>query len=100
MRNTLKNKKDIDTIFSSGKSLYDKLILIKWIDSSDTKFLFAVSSKKFPRAVDRNRIKRIMRESASKLNISGKSIAIVYRGESISTFADINKSILKLINLC
>lgn len=96
MKNTLKNKSEIDSLFKNGKYISDNIIMIKWLDSSDTKFLFAVSSKKFKRAVDRNKVKRLMRESVSKLSIVGKSIAIVLVGDSLPTFNEINKSITKL----
>ena len=96
MKNTLKNKAVIDNLFATGKSVSDKIVMLKFVDSTETKFLFAVSSKKFKRAVDRNRIKRLMRESASKVSIIGKNVAFVYRGDGIPTFSEINKSITKL----
>jgi ribonuclease P protein component len=101
MKNTLKNKADIDNLFSVGKYLTDKLITIKWINSSDTKVLFAVSSKNFKKAVDRNRIKRLMRESVSNnlptSSMSGKYIAFIFRGNIVSSFEEVNKSIKKLL---
>ncbi len=96
MKNTIKNKSDIDNLFKNGKSTYDNLIMLKWVDSTDTKYLFAVSSKKFKRAVDRNRVKRLMRESVSKISIRGKSIAFILRGDIVPTFNEINKSISNL----
>lgn len=97
MKNTLKNKADIDNLFAVGKYTTDKIVTLKWVDSTDTKFLFAVSSKKFKRAVDRNRIKRLMRESVSKLSISGKTVAFIFRGDVVPSFTEINNSITKLV---
>lgn len=97
MKNTLKNKKDIDNLFSVGKYTSDKFITIKWLDSTETKFLFAVSSKKFKRAVDRNRIKRLLREATSKLVINGKTIAFIFRGDNVPTLSEVSNSINKLI---
>jgi len=57
----LKNKSEIDKLFKTGKSVSSGVVLAKVINSSSG-FVFAVSSKKFKRAVDRNRIKRLMRE--------------------------------------
>lgn len=96
MKNTLKNKAEIDNLFMNGKTISDRLIMLKWVDSTETKFLFAVSSKKFKRAVDRNRVKRLMREVASKLSIKGKIIAIILRGDTIPTFKEMSNSINKL----
>lgn len=95
----LKDKSVIDNLFAKGKSISNDLIVLKFVNSSDTKFLFAVSSAKFKRAVDRNRIKRLMKESTRKLldNVSNKTIAIIYRGSEVSNFDDINKSITDLI---
>lgn len=83
----------------NGKTISDKLIMIKWVESDETKFLFAVSSKKFKRAVDRNRVKRLMREVSSKLSIKGKTIAFILRGETVPTFIEISNSISKLIKI-
>lgn len=96
MKNTLKNKSEIDALFSGGKSISDNVISIKYIDSSDCRFMFAVSSKKFRKAVDRNKIKRLMRESASKLSKKNKYIAFIYKGEGIPDYETINNSINKL----
>lgn len=94
----LRDKSVIDKIFAKGKSVSNSLIMLKFIDSDESKFLFAVSSAKFKKAVDRNRIKRLMKESIRDLviNISGKSIAIVYRGVDVPKFEDVKKSIVEL----
>lgn len=99
MKNTLKNKAEIDNLFVNGKTISDKLIMIKWVESTETKFLFAVSSKKFKRAVDRNRVKRLMREVASKLEIKNKSIAFILRSETIPTIIEMSESINKLTKI-
>jgi len=97
VKNSLKNKAEIDNLFVVGKYATDKLVTLKWVNSVDTKFLFAVSAKKFKRAVDRNRIKRLMRESVSKLSINGKTVAFIFRGDAVPSFNEINNSINKLI---
>lgn len=95
----LKDKSVIDNLFASGKTISNEFIMLKFVNSTDPKFLFAVSSTKFKRAVDRNRIKRLMKESTRNLltETSGKTIAIVYRGTDVPTFDTINKSITDLI---
>ena len=95
----LRNKSEIDNLFEVGKYTSNGIIMLKSLDSDSTKFLFAVSSKKFKRAVDRNRIKRMMKESVRDLNIIGKNIAIVYVGKDVPTFEVMNKNIKSMLNV-
>jgi ribonuclease P protein component len=94
----MRGKSDIDNLFEKGKYLSDGFVMIKFLDSESTKFLFAVSSKKFKRAVDRNKIKRYMKESVRGLIVSKKNIAIVYVGVGVPELSDIKESITKLLN--
>src|SRR5450631_2205140 len=62
----LKSRKQIDSLFESGKKIMVfpiRLIYHHVSGGSEIKAGFTVSSKNFPRAVDRNRIKRLCRES-------------------------------------
>lgn len=96
--NILKNKLVINELFEKGKYLSNGIVMIKFLESESNGFLFAVSSKKFKRAVDRNRIKRLMKESVRNLNINNKNIAFVYIGESVPTLVDVNESMTKIIS--
>jgi ribonuclease P protein component len=91
MKMSIKNKKVIDNIFKIGKSISRGSILVKIIDSGDG-FVFAVSSKKFKRAVDRNKIKRLMRESVKGFS-TNKGIALIYIGNEVPNFNDVKNSI-------
>jgi ribonuclease P protein component len=63
----LKSRKTIEDLFKDGKSFSNFPFRVLWkFTSASTAPLqtgFAVSSKNFKRAVDRNRIKRLMREA-------------------------------------
>jgi ribonuclease P protein component len=62
----LKSRKEIDRLFESGKkiSIFPFRLLYRTETAGrQMKAGFTVSSKNFPRAVDRNRIKRLCRES-------------------------------------
>lgn len=97
MKGTLKNKTVIDTLFKTGKTRSDGVIMVKSMVSDVPGILVAVSSKKFPRAVDRNRIKRLIRESLKGVDIGNRAIAVVYLGNTLPTFDIIKSSIFKLI---
>lgn len=65
----LKSEKVIKDLFEKGSSFYlypFKIFFVKSTIASDTEFpqvLFSVSKRNFKRAVDRNRIKRQLREA-------------------------------------
>ena len=96
MRMSLKIEKEISKLFEIGKSVSGGLVFSKVLDSNESKFVFTVSKKKFKRAVDRNRIKRLMREVVRKEKISGKNIAFIFVGKELPTYNEVEKSI-KLI---
>ncbi|MFN6038189.1 MAG: ribonuclease P protein component [Bacteroidota bacterium] len=62
----LKSKKQIDALLKNGafKTYFPLKVYISKINAegSNVRFLVAVPKKKFPSAVDRNRVKRIIRE--------------------------------------
>lgn len=63
----LTSKKDIGTLFESGKNIHAAPLLLKYIWAESTgppvQVLFSVPKRKVKLAVNRNRIKRIMREA-------------------------------------
>ncbi len=99
---SLKYKPDIDTLFIKGKSEVCGPILIRHIDSVETKFVFAVSTKLYRRANKRNYIKRIMRVSVAnkKELMVKKHIAFVYIGTEIKPFEEVENCIRILIDKC
>jgi ribonuclease P protein component len=96
MKNTIKNKREIDTLFTKGRNLIGKIVMIKFIDSDEPKYLVTAPIKNFKRAVDRNRIKRLLRESIKNTKLS-KNIAIIYISKEIESLDDIKNDIDKLV---
>jgi len=66
----LKHRKEIDRLFEEGRSFHQYPIRWVWVPASETiespfpvQVSISVSKRKFKLAVDRNRIKRLIREA-------------------------------------
>ena len=62
----LKSKKIIDSIFKNGKLFKEYPLSIRFLqvnEVNDINFVISVKKKHLPKAVDRNKIKRLMRNS-------------------------------------
>ena len=112
----LKSKSIIDGLFANSQTVKGFPVLILWtltplpeLDAQPTpiKAAFTVSKKKFRRAVDRNRIKRLMRE-ALRLNRHSLSsaqipvgfqlnIMMFYLTRDILTFEQVDRGMIKAL---
>ncbi len=107
----LKSEKAIGELFETGSSLSVQPIrLIYKVNHNATNSIkvgFAVPKKKFKRAVDRNLLKRRMRESyrlnkylfvhENDDNVPSLEIMMVYQGQTLEDFIIINESIKSLL---
>lgn len=62
------SKKKIDAVFESGKSIKQFPVVVKFLETEvptekPFQVVFAVPKRSFKKAVDRNRIKRLLREA-------------------------------------
>lgn len=96
--------KDIDLLYKTGHSFLCHPIVIYHLPQSHlsiSKVLVSVSKKKFKRAVDRNLLKRRMRE-AYRLNKSILNVpsflGFVYVGNEPTTYQIIEKAIIQGLN--
>ena len=94
-KNTLANKKDISILFIEGTSFQSYPFRIIWLEnkvSEDIQFLIAVPKKKFKKAVDRNlirrRLKEVFKQKVLPIYLKEKSISIVitYIGDHLLDF--------------
>jgi ribonuclease P protein component len=99
----LNKKKTIQELFEKGSSFYlypFRVHYLKPESESSHQVLFSVSKRIFKNAVDRNLIKRRMREAyrLSKESIQGNSklqIAYIYTAKEILPFIQIQAKVLQ-----
>ena len=99
----LKNKKKIETIFEKGFTIKADGILFKGYDFKDDeiKYGVSVSKKLFPLAVDRNLIKRRVKEQAKRVKLAefiakGVSFFLIYTSKQILNSNEIKRRIESL----
>lgn len=109
-KDKLKSKTDIDLLFSKGLSLKKYPIrIIYYLEDSDQKTKkigVSVSKRYFKKAVDRNRIKRLLRE-AYRLNQQLVSwpenkkliMMILYQNHSKTNFHFLNSRMIEALQL-
>jgi ribonuclease P protein component len=96
-------RKQIQELFEKGSSFYlfpfKVVTLPQSMDDSPHQVLFSVSTRNFKRAVDRNLIKRRMREAyrknKHKLASSRKlMLAFIYTAKEILPYAEIERKLI------
>ncbi len=104
----LSSEKTIQELFNKGSSFYLYPFKVIYIPNPDQKFgrpqiLISVSSRNFPRAVDRNLIKRRIREAyrLQKEILRGESkkgaFAFVYTAKSVLPYSEIRSKLFLVL---
>jgi ribonuclease P protein component len=107
----LKSRKQIDILFGTGKKITHfpfRVLYQEEAGNGEIKAGFTVSSKNFPRAVDRNRVKRLCREAyrlqkkeletAVMKNKKFLHLFFIYTGREILSYKEISISLEQVLN--
>ncbi len=99
----LKQKKYIQELYQKGSSFYYFPLKFTFLPTptgiTNTQLLVSVSKRNFKKAVDRNKIKRLIRETyrlcQNDLLVFPVLLAIHYSAKEIETYEQINKAMQK-----
>lgn len=117
----LKSRKSIEQLFSEGNSFAANLYRVFYMTFSDStgskevqqlvftlQFGAGVSTKNFKKAVDRNRIKRLLREayrlqkSTLQKKLNGRKLTmnlfIIYTGKELPEYKDVYSKVNLILN--
>ena len=100
----IKGNKKIEALFGSGKRCPSSLFhcIFELGDASEVGYVVSVPKKNFPRAVDRNKVKRLVREVLRKnIDVFGDvgmgKFMFIYSSNKVESFLDIEKDFKSLL---
>ena len=91
--NRINKTRDLQKVYRSGKTLHTPALVIKFVPGLKSRIGFVVSKKVSKKAVERNRIKRALREhirlslpslQAGEYMLVAKPAAAGYKGKELS----------------
>ncbi len=88
-------KTQIDNIFKNGKKSYGKILKVVSVPGSG-EIIISAPIKTFKRAVDRNRVKRLLRESVREVDLSKVNAFVIYNIAEIKTLNEIKEDLKKI----
>ena len=103
-KNILRNSASLDAVFSSGKKLSFSSCSLYYLNVDSNKnfrVAFSVGKKIHNLAVNRNKIKRLMREAfrlnIEKYHIVSFDLVFVFFGQDIPSYVEIENSVKSLL---
>ena len=102
MMKPLKGNKNIEMLLGSGEKVSSSFLYCVFLSNrEDARYVVSVPKKNFSLAVDRNKIKRLLREIIKKnsvdLGVDGGWFMFVYSYDKILPFLDLEKDFLSLL---
>ena len=108
----IKSRKQTEEIFASGKKIHAGFLKVNYLvkEKTDVPLLFGVgvSSKTFRKATERNRLKRLIRESYRVQNLSLKEqvsteqkqlvLFFVFTGKTIPSFDAVSENMRSILS--
>ena len=89
------NKTEIDNLFKTGKKSYGKILKVISV-AGNGEVIISAPIKTFKRAVDRNRVKRLIREAIREVDFSNKNAFVIYNIAEIKTLQEIKEDLKKI----
>jgi ribonuclease P protein component len=94
----------IERLFKKGKRIQHGVVSFKYLPDEDFQVAFGAPKKRFPKAVERNLLKRKLRESfrLHYRKILGEEPSgygyFVFNGTTETSFQEINKAMVEVLN--
>ena len=89
------NKTQIDNLFKTGKKSYGKILKVVSLPGTG-EVIISAPIKTFKRAVDRNKVKRLIREAIREIDFSKVKAFVIYKIVEIKTLQEIKEDLKKI----
>jgi ribonuclease P protein component len=97
VKNTL-TKKSINNLFDKGKWITTNNISAVYLPSDSFKYMVTAPIKTHRKAVDRNKIKRLLRKGISEISEVNIDIAFIYKNKDIVDYKIIKNNVKEIYN--
>jgi ribonuclease P protein component len=88
-------KSEIDNLFKVGRKSYGKILKVVSMPGTG-EIIISAPIKIFKRAVDRNKVKRLIREAIKEVDLSKVNAFIIYNISQIKTLEEIKEDLKKI----
>ena len=89
------NKTQIDNLFKTGKKSYGKILKVVSLPGTG-EVIISAPIKTFKRAVDRNKVKRLIREAIREIDFSKVNAFVIYNISEIKTLDEVKEDLKKI----